>query len=359
MTAGWVERIVAAAAEGPCVRVVVVRVDGSAPREVGAAMLVWSGKEEGTIGGGTLEFEAIRTAHDLLHGTGTGEPADTPPKWQREVRLQALGPALGQCCGGHVGLLFEVYGAAEIRTLKCLAEGHLRNGLVARPLREGTAPDVVVERKQDGERPLAVTQLLRAMLSGRKPAGAQLVRLGALADSWFVEPAADRTHPLYLYGAGHVGRALVRVLEDAPFDVTWIDTDPARFPSHVRAAVRVLPAADPAAAARLAPPDAIHLVMTFSHPLDLAICHAVLTNDAFGHLGLIGSKTKRERFRKRLAELGHTPAVLDRVICPIGVPGVPGKAPAAIAISVAADLLQRVAVRERAYETPRQTTRRA
>jgi xanthine dehydrogenase accessory factor len=143
-----------------------------------------------------------------------------------------------------------------------------------------------------------------------------------------------------IYGAGHVGRALIRVLEGLPFAVTWADIDAGRFPktAPTQAARRI--AADPAALAAEAPPRAIHIVMTHSHPLDLAICHAVLVRGDFRFLGLIGSQTKRTRFLKRLRELGVPQDRLARLICPIGLPGVKGKQPAVIAVAVAAQLLE-------------------
>ena len=95
-----------------------------------------------------------------------------------------------------------------------------------------------------------------------------------------------------------------------------------------------------------APANAVVLVMTHSHPLDEAICEAVLRRGDFAYLGLIGSATKRARFRQRLREAGIAAPLLDRMICPIGLPGIRSKEPSAIAASVAADLLIR---RERGF----------
>src|SRR5262249_33177547 len=86
--------------------------------------------------------------------------------------------------------------------------------------------------------------------------------------------------------------------------------------------------------------DAIHIVMTYSHALDLAICHAVLRRGQFGHLGLIGSATKRVRFLKRLAGLGIAPVMLQRLTCPIRLAGVGRQEPAMIAVSTAAQLIE-------------------
>ena len=131
-----------------------------------------------------------------------------------------------------------------------------------------------------------------------------LIRGTKGASAWFVEPLARRMVPLYVYGAGHVGRALVRVLQDLPFAVTWADTSASRFPDPLPAHAHMEAASDLPALASSAPAGAYHIVMTYSHALDLAICHAVLRRGDFGHLGLIGSATKRARFVKRLGELG-------------------------------------------------------
>ena len=90
----------------------------------------------------------------------------------------------------------------------------------------------------------------------------------------------------------------------------------------------------------MAPAGAFYLVLTHSHDLDLAITHAILRRGDFGFLGLIGSKTKRARFEHRLAERGIAPALLERMVCPIGVPGIEGKEPEVIAVAVVAQLLQ-------------------
>jgi xanthine dehydrogenase accessory factor len=214
-------------------------------------------------------------------------------------------------------------------------------GLLLRPVDGGTPPFVAADRKEHRrEWPLGVTRAARDILSGARPRVPLLVRCAKGGTAWLIEPLARPVHRLYLYGAGHVGRAIVRVLEDLPFAVTWIDTSAGRFPEHVplHATAQVTP--DPAASAGGAEADAFHLVLTYSHALDLAICHSLLRRGDFRFLGLIGSATKRARFLKRLADLGIGETLLTRLVCPIGLPGVGGKEPAAIAVSAAAQLVQ-------------------
>ncbi|MCC6303822.1 MAG: xanthine dehydrogenase accessory protein XdhC [Rhodobacteraceae bacterium] len=315
----------AVAREGRVARVVVAAVAGSAPREAGAAMLVWDGArgpgQAGSIGGGALEWQAVQAARAQLAGGGGGPRLERLP----------LGPALGQCCGGAVTLVTEIWDADR---LAALGPGPA----LARPVTAATADGGGGGGGSGGggEAPLAVRRLLaRARATGVAPGA-------ALVAGWLVEAEARPARALWVWGAGHVGRAIVATLAPLPdLAITWIDTAPDRFPKALPEGVAVLVAADPVAAAATAPAAAEHLVLTFSHALDLALCH-VLLGHGFGGLGLIGSASKRARFRARLATLGHGPGAIDRIRCPIGDPAL-GKHPQAIAIGVAAALLSRPA----------------
>lgn len=145
----------------------------------------------------------------------------------------------------------------------------------------------------------------------------------------------------WLFGAGHVGRATAYAMAPLGFAVTWIDGRSGQFPEPPPAGIKCLALAMPELLVDGAPADTVFAVMTHSHPLDEAICEAVLRRDDFAYLGLIGSKTKRARFVKRLGEAGIPREQLQRLICPIGLPGIDSKEPAAIAASFAADLLMR------------------
>lgn len=293
------------AAHGRVARVVIAAHDGSSPREVGASMLVWEGGQSGTVGGGALEYEAAAKARAMLAGA------------ERAVDRVALGPALGQCCGGAVTLWTEVYDALPV-------------------------PEAGVIARGPGEMPLAVKRVLAAARGqGLRPAP-------GLVQGWLVEPVAEAGRQVWVWGAGHVGRALVAVLAPLPgIAVTWVDVAAERFPDVVPEGVTVVPATDPAVVADHAPEGAEHLILTYSHALDLELCHRLL-NRGFKACGLIGSATKWARFRSRLGALGHDAAAIGRIRCPIGDPSL-GKHPQAIAVGVVAELLKtpRVAAREK------------
>jgi len=155
--------------------------------------------------------------------------------------------------------------------------------------------------------------------------------------------------PVWIWGAGHVGRALVRTLSPLPeVALTWIDTAPGRFPDDMPDTVTRLVAADPPRVMPHAPTDARHLILTYSHDIDLALCDAALRR-GFASCGLIGSATKWARFRSRLAGMGHRDAEISRIDCPIGDPAL-GKHPQAIAVGVAARLLRERLHKESATE---------
>lgn len=157
--------------------------------------------------------------------------------------------------------------------------------------------------------------------------------------TWWLQRVAEVRKPLLLFGAGHVGKAVVKALADLPFEVRWVDSRELEFPDEIPHNTSMVRTDDPLAEVDRAAPRAIFIVMTHSHELDEEICHAVLKRADFAFLGLIGSRTKRRRFVHRLAKRGITQAVLERLVCPIGLPGISGKEPATIALSLAAQLM--------------------
>lgn len=164
--------------------------------------------------------------------------------------------------------------------------------------------------------------------------------------SLLFEPVWPSPLQIALFGAGHVGQALVRVLADVDCRIRWVDSRQDAFPREVAANVAAVVAERPWEEVERLPDGALVVVMTHSHDTDLEIVDAALRSSAPAFVGTIGSKTKRGRFRHRLAERGLDQADIDRLTIPIGIPGVGGKRPAEIGISVAAQLLQIHAARD-------------
>jgi len=305
-----------AAADGaPSVLVTVAAIKGSAPREAGAKMLVRLDDFDGTVGGGHLEQRAIEIARAMLQGGAAGGIERFP-----------LGPALGQCCGGVAWLAFERCDAGQLALLR--TRRHVDTWRIA--ALDGAAAWALFDA--DG----------RVAGRGETPpfersGGTRVLEQGGRR--WLVDPILAPRHHLVLFGAGHVGAALVRALGPLPCRVTWVDQRDALFPHDVPANVTIEPTDTPEAAVDHAAPGASFLVMTHSHALDLRLCQAILARPDAGWFGLIGSSTKRGQFEARLRERGVDAARLAAMVCPVGLPGIDGKAPAIIAASVAAQLL--------------------
>ncbi len=269
----WSSTLKLKLAQKPAIWVTVLQAQGSVPRGAGTVMAVFADDFLGTIGGGHLEFEALAQARQYLM-----DPAHLPAL-PFEKRI-ALGPSLGQCCGGALVLKLEhVTVADEAR--------------------------------------------LQAILAAE---------------------ASRRFQSLALFGGGHVGQALVKVLAPLPFHVRWIDSRDEIFPTDVAPQV-VCEHSNPvhAAVPDLAPHSRV-LIMSFSHAEDLDVVAACLLRQRqkkdLPYIGLIGSATKWASFKRRLAERGFSEEECQQVTCPIGVPGIEGKEPEVIAVAVAAQLLQ-------------------
>jgi len=317
MTNDWPSDWLAPHGGTAAVLVTVAAVKGSAPREPGAKMLVRAGDFDGTIGGGHLEHRALDIARLMLQ---LGEA--------RRFERFALGPSLGQCCGGVAWLAFERMEAEQMDILGA-------------------------RRSQDTWRLVALDGACEwAMLdeAGRHLAGAVAAPSFALLPAtrvvegeggrrWLLDAIlAPRAH-LMLFGAGQVGAAIVRALAPLPCRVTWVDERDELFPLDVPANVTVEATDTPEALVENAAPGTSFLVMTHSHALDLRLCHAILSRPSKDWFGLIGSSTKRSQFEARLRERGVDAARIDEMVCPIGLSGIAGKAPAVIAAAVAAQLL--------------------
>ncbi|SDO01134.1 xanthine dehydrogenase accessory factor [Halomonas shengliensis] len=231
---------------------------GSTPREPGARMVITADDVFDTLGGGTFEWQTIEAARSRL---SAGEPG-------MSLEAFSLGGRSGQCCGGFVNVLLEVFPGSPVT--------------------------------------------------------------------------------LALFGAGHVGREIVRLAAPLGWRIVWHDSRDDAFPSWGEEIPRLecRRTTDPAAAVATLPPGSHALVMTHDHAEDRALVDALLRRDDTASLGLIGSRSKWASFRSRLIDAGHAEAALARVRCPIGDSG-GDKRPYAIALATLAELLPLTADAER------------
>jgi len=289
------------AAEGRAALVTLTAVAGSTPREAGARMVIApSGGLSGTVGGGALEFELCREARILL--------AQQAPVGGARTFRKVLGPDLGQCCGGVADARIEVFSAADQDWIAPLAAaeqtGVIRTSIIA----------------DDAGRCIR-----RLVCGGQEPPEIEIFGC--------IEPCVA------LFGAGHVGRALVLALAPLPFPVLWIDERAEAFPPVMPGRCRMVLADAPEAEVAALPTGALVAVMTHSHARDLAIVDAALRRVDLPYVGLIGSETKRARFMGRLRQAGHAEAPLKRFVCPIGGRQLADKSPAVIAAAIVVELL--------------------
>ena len=316
----WWQRAADLAQRGEAsVLVTICSVAGSAPREAGTKMLVWNDGQDGTVGGGNLEFTIADQARKML-ASGAAYRFQSYP----------LGPLLGQCCGGRVGIA---------RARRCASSGWLD---AIRQADEAGHAYEILSKLDDGHIAKRVVDLGGAT---EPPGDVSAVRLTG-RDGKPVDPAekfdakglsivehVDPRPLLLMFGAGHVGKALAPILATLPFRLAWFDNRAELGGSGVTIADDLVAQVD------AAPPDALYLVFTQSHAVDYDLTRAILRRGDFRYCGLIGSRTKRARFEKRLVADGIPRAMLSRLVCPIGSIGLTSKAPEVLAIAIAAELL--------------------
>lgn len=320
--------------DGCAVLVTICSVEGSAPRDTGTKMLIGRAITVGTIGGGNLEFQAIEQGRKLL------DRPDLP----HLIQDYPLGPLLQQCCGGHVRLLLERLDASDLFWLGDISgQSHNAEAILLETRLDGRMPRKSLHRAS--ETALSTGDQTAVFLArvGKPIAGARPPKTRCAALLEYI-PAVLPT--VMLYGAGHVGQAIAHILSITDFPVRWFDNREDYTGRHDALSAELL--ADLPEMLAACPDEAIHLIATHNHELDYEIVRALLKRGDFAFCGLIGSKTKRARFLRRLREDGIGKAAISRLTCPIGVPELTGKAPATIAISTVSQLMQLDCVKQSA-----------
>ena len=305
----WIEEALASARHGEALAMVtVVGAQGSTPREAGARMLVWEDRFTGTIGGGSLERQGLDQARRLLSQATRRHALQDYP----------LGPLLGQCCGGHVRLLVERVDAESLDWLE--------------PAAAARTPFALTAKFEAGR--------MRRMVGGPGPHGSDgprtpLPEVRCLSET--IRPALPR---LAIFGAGHVGQAVARAFAPLPFHLDWLASREDLRPEAGGTRATILSEDELEEAVAAAPAGTMVAVFTHSHDLDYRLTLAALSRADLGYVGLIGSRTKRARFERRLRDDGLGDADLARLTCPIGVAELKSKEPAVIAVALAAQLLR-------------------
>ena len=320
---GWADKLHALLSGGvDAVLVTLVATRGSSPRSGGAKMIITADACLGSIGGGALEHQCINNARGML--------AISEPATLEEFKL---GTPLDQCCGGAVEVLFEPLTDGVPEWLEALRSNAAARAVLATAL-PGQPPFKQVfsafEQIPGDELSEPVSAAVNELLD---TGGARRL------DGVLLEAVSAPDLHVAVFGAGHVGRALIGSLAGLDADIRWVDDRDGMF-TEVPDSVSAIQTASPTVAVAAMPPGSFYLVMTHSHALDLGICAAVLERGDAAYCGLIGSVTKRRRFEKHFIELGLDQAHIDTLTCPIGIGGISGKQPAAIAIATAAEILR-------------------
>jgi len=227
----------------------VLDTQGSSPRDFGSKMVVSNDEVIDTIGGGALEHEAIKLAHNFLQSKQNAQ----------YTKRFNLGKDLQQCCGGVVTVFFEVFAAIDFN--------------------------------------------------------------------------------IVIFGAGHIGQAIIKILEDIDCHVKWIDSRAELFPENCVPHIQKITTDQPELVIETCQENSYYLVMTHDHALDQILCESILSRNNDRYCGLIGSKTKALKFRQRMQKKGYKQKELERLICPIGLSSIKTKKPTEIAVSVIAELL--------------------
>jgi len=318
----WPTQLIQVLAVDACAVVIsVISRSGSAPREIGTTMVLGKSVCLGTIGGGNLERTALAQAAAMLQPQGSDAG-----HCDFHTQTYALGPSLGQCCGGRIELYYQrvIQGAAWLPELTSSIERELSGVYLCRCLEDSVVRLVSSEHK-DAHLKLPERQEIIVIKDEQQ-------------QRWICEPLNKTVPEVWLFGAGHVGQAVAGQLSLLPCKITWFDQREDWLNKSSVEGVKTVLTDAPEQEIGTAPDNTCFILMTHSHALDFEICHQVLRKGRFAWLGLIGSATKRQTFSKRLAHRGISAELIERLRCPVGGLSLQSSAPASVALSIAAEL---------------------
>ncbi len=279
---------------------------GSTPRNTGAWMLVGPECTYGTLGGGRLAKIAEEEAKKIL-------VSHTIEK--RSTIRYLLGPDAQQCCGGAVNIVLELLNSEAMKWLR-KAETSLKKNAenaVAFQITEPKITPKVISAKNQMSR-LTKTHL---------------------------QSLVDHRPKLFLFGAGHVGYAICSIALQLPIRVYVIDERSWRRDLIPKSRnISVFDSDQPETIVSQITDNSLVRVMTHSNERDYQLCRALIKKNNLDFIGLIGSKSKANRFRHRLYRDGVDPKLIDKLTCPIGTAGPPGNEPGMSALATLYEIMR-------------------
>ncbi|MDB9937571.1 XdhC family protein [Candidatus Thioglobus sp.] len=345
----WLKPVkTASALNNGFVLLTIISTKGSTPCSKGDK-IVFSGAESvfGSIGGGNLEFKALSFAEELLSLNSNGT----------YLKKYPLGASLGQCCGGYVNVMFESFIQSDetnswIETVSNLLQDN-EDFIVATIVDsnseiefsskkfvylDGNLSPNIDDKKISSFITKSAKDLL---LLTDSPTIVQFEnQSGALTEVCFEKVLTSEVQPVVIFGAGHISRALMPILINLPIKIYWVDDRAEQFDKYQGDTSQIDIICDDFVQSIPDLPDSSYcLVITYSHQIDFEICEKMITQNNFSYLGMIGSEIKGKKFRDRFHQKNFSEEVINKFICPIGDKQKFLKSPAAIAVTIAMDLI--------------------
>ena len=345
----WLKPVkTASALNNGFVLLTIISTKGSTPCSNGDK-IVFSGAESvfGSIGGGNLEFKALSFAEELLSLNSNGT----------YLKKYPLGASLGQCCGGYVNVMFESFIQSDatnswIETVSNLLQDN--EDFIVATIVDSNSEIEFSSKKfvyldgnlspniDDKKISSLITKSAKdLLLLSDSPTIVQFEnQSGALTEVCFEKVLTSEVQPVVVFGAGHISRALMPILINLPIKIYWVDDRAEQFDKYHGDTSQIDIICDDFVQSIPDLPDSSYcLVITYSHQIDFEICEKMIIQNNFSYLGMIGSEIKGKKFRDRFHQKNFSEEVINKFICPIGDKQKFLKSPAAIAVTIAMDLI--------------------
>jgi len=330
----------------------VVETKGSTPCRSGDK-IVYTGQSPmfGSIGGGNLEYQALKQAKNLLNQKANSITTQKYP----------LGATLGQCCGGFVKIMFESFVCQNSESKdnntwleNCIHLTNKESDFILATVIQSQSNNILVGTKfvysaNQDDSDLNKNYLLKKMhddaLQALQSNAKATMKEYTLPDEQKIDMCYEQftcsqLQAVAIFGAGHIARSLMPLLTQLPIKVYWIDDRQSQFDEYLGDLGSIKQICDDfTLAIDDLPKNTYCLVITYSHQIDFEVCEKIIDRNDFCYLGVIGSKIKGKRFRDRLRHKGWSDNLVSQLICPIGVKRAFLQSPISIAVSITSELL--------------------